>query len=271
MNNIILKICFLCGEALDGNSDVDHVVQRQFIKGQPKQRGLDYTGTIEVHESCNDKFGDKSSNLESICPKALQLLKLCFNEKYLFRQKKDDPKFKIIAFTEGDLKGFTKSDFDFFEFRDVRNLSYSEITNPDFYKYKAPLDPLKKPVNISLSVLAKSAAALLFKRYSFYPLEKWNIFATSFLGDPSIDYDLVLGETKPFYPGVKAWVKEYRNGDLFCTYKLDVFHVYFIFTKTEHLSNVDELKIIFPNNDIVFFRSKKLLDMVGYDWVINIY
>lgn len=271
MSDIILKICFLCGEALDANTDDDHVVQRQFVRGQPKQKGLDYTGTIEVHESCNDWFGDKSSNAESICQKALQLLKLRFNEKYLVRQKKDNPDIEIIAFTESDLKGFTKRDFDFFEFNDVRKLTNTEITSPDFFKNKTKLDPFKKPINVALSVLAKSAAALLFKRHSFYPLEKWNISATSFLGDPKIDYDPFLGETKPFYPGVKAWVKEYRNGDWFCAYKLDEFQVYYVFTKTESLSNVDELKLIFPNNDIVFFRSKKLIDLVGYDWASNIY
>lgn len=267
----IFKICFLCGEALEENVDEDHVVQRQFVKGQPKQKGLDYTGTIEVHESCNDKFGDKSSNAESICPKALQLLKVFFNQKYLLRQKKDDPELRLMAITENDLKGFSKDNLEFFGLIDGRKLPYSEIASSEFYKDKEPMDPFKKPVNVALTVLAKSAAALLFKRHSFYPNGSWNIFAASFLGDPIIDYDSILGKTKPFFPGVKAWIKQYENGDWFCAYKLDELNVYFIFPKTGNLSNINDLKKIMPDYDIVYFRSNKLIDMVGYEWSNNIY
>lgn len=267
----ILKICFLCGEVLDGNIDEDHVVQRQFVKGQPKQRGLDYTGTIEVHESCNDKFGNKSSNAESICPKALQLLKVLFNQKYLLRQKKVDPGLRLIAITEKDLKGFSKYDLEFFRLIDARNLPYSQITKSDFYKDRESIDPFKKPVNVALTVLAKSAAALLFRKHSYYPNGSWQIFATSFLGDPVIDYDPILGETKPFFPGVKAWIKQYENGDWFCAYKLDELNVYFIFPKTEDLSNINDLKKVMSDYDIVYFRSNRLFDMVGYEWSNNIY
>jgi hypothetical protein len=271
MRKTIYKICFLCGEALDGNLDDDHIVQRQFVKGQPKQKGLDYSGTIKVHESCNKIFGNKSSNTEAICPKALQLLKLFFHQKFLLRQKNVEPELRIMAITESDLKGFSKSDLEYFGLIDGRTLPYSEITSSAFFKDKQQIDPFKKPINVALTVLAKSAAALLFKRHFFYPLANWDIFATSFLGDIAIDYDPILGETKPFYPGVKAWIKKYENGDWFCAYKLDELQVYFVFTKTEILSNVDELKIILPENDVLFFSSNKLIDMVGYDWSSNTY
>lgn len=271
MSTIIFKICFLCGEALEGNLDDDHIVQKQFIKGQPKQKGLDYTGKIEVHESCNKKFGNSSSNAEAICPKALQLLKLYYSKKYLLREKKDDPELRIMAITENDLKGFSKSDLEYFGLIDGRKLPYSEITNSVFFKDKEKIDPFRIPINIALTVLAKSAAALLFSRYSFYPSDRWNIFATSFLGDPVIDYDHILGDTKPFFPGVKAWIKQYENSDWFCAYKLEELQVYFIFTKSEDLSNINGLKQTLPEFDIVNFRSKKLIDMVGYDWLNNVY
>lgn len=271
MSMTVYKICFLCGETLDGNLDNDHIVQQQFVKGQPKQKGLDYTGTIEVHESCNKEFGNQSSNAEAICPKALQLLKLLFHQKYLLRQKKGEPELRIMAITENDLNGFSNSDLEYFGLIDGRKLPYSEITNSAFFKDKQQIDPFKKPVNVALTVLAKSAAALLFKRHSFYPLDSWNIFAISFLGDPVIDYDPILGETKPFYPGVKAWIKQYENGDWFCAYKLNELNVYFIFPKSEDLSNINDLKQILPEYDIMFFQSKKLTDMVGYEWSNNIY
>lgn len=271
MSFTIYKICFLCGEALDGNLDEDHIVQRQFVKGQPKQKGLDYTGTIEVHESCNKDFGNQSSNAESIFPKALQLLKLLFHQKYLLRQKKSEPELRIMAITENDLNGFSKSDLEYFGLIDGRELPYSQITSSAFFKDKQQIDPFKKPINIALTVLAKSSAALLYKRHSFYPIDSWNIFATSFLGDPAIDYDTILGETKPFSSGVKAWIKQYENGDWFCAYKLDELNVYFVFLKSEDLSSIKDLKQTLPEYDIAFFRSKKLTDMIGYEWASNIF
>jgi len=128
------------------------------------------------------------------------------------------------------------------------------------------VNPFEKPLNVALTVLAKSCGAMLFKRNSFFPIEKWRIFATSFCADSEVDYDIIFGNTKPFDVGVKMWIKQHQNNDWFCAYKLDELQVYFVFLSSSNYQNVYDLREILKDAEIYYFESEKLIHLINYKW-----
>ncbi len=264
---MIVKICYLCGEALEGDINEDHTISKHLITGQPKRKDFDYGGKIEVHKKCNSLFGDRSSNIESISPKAMQLLKIMFDpNKTVHRVNKNNPELEILAFEEKHLKNFTKNDFTFFKLTDVRNEDYKTFTSKEFLEQLSKMNPLEKPLNVAITVLAKNCAAMLFKRNNFYPTDKWRIFATTFWGDTNIDYDTIFGKTKPFEIGVKLWNKPYQNGDWFCAYKLDELQIYFVFLNSSNYQNIYELRVVLKDAETYYFESEKLINLINYNW-----
>jgi hypothetical protein len=264
---MILKICYLCGEGLEGDINQDHTISKHLVIGQPKRRGFDYGGKIEVHRKCNSFFGNRSSNIETISQKAMQFLKIMFDpNKAIHRVKKNDPELEILAIEEKHINNFTKDDFTFFKLRDVRNEDYKTITSKEFINQYPKVNPLEKPLNVAITVLAKNCAAMLFKRNHFYPTDKWRIFATTFWGDKDIDYDTILGKTKPFEIGVKLWIKQYQSGDWFCAYKLDELQIYFVFLNSSNYQNIYELRVILKDAETYYFESDKLINLIDYNW-----
>jgi hypothetical protein len=265
---IIKKICYLCGDLLIGELDKDHTIQQQFIQGQPKKKGFDYGGTIEVHKVCNKAFGGKDGKSETYYRKAFKILDLILSKEDLtIFQRKDNPSIQILPILENDLKEFTQSDLEFFKFTKVTHLPYEEFTNEEFFKDKESFNPLDKPRNVALTVLAKSAAALIFKRFSYYPNEKWRIYALPIWGDKKIDYDSIFGNTKPFDVDLKIWTKQYLNGDWFVLYKLGKLQVFYLFLCSHNLKNVYEVqKMLASDFQIYYYEAIKLLNLVGYEW-----
>ncbi|GAG47616.1 unnamed protein product, partial [marine sediment metagenome] len=196
---------YLCGEEIEGLASKDHVFPKQFIKRkQPKVKGFAYAGVLPTHEECNNKFG-----AERMCQKSLQLIDALYNPEFLILQHKNNPEIEIMAFDSDCLLGFTKSDREFFKIIDARNTSIKELSDTEFYKDKTKTDPRKQALNIALSVLAKSAAAVLVRRYDISPNTSWRILCIPYHGaSPELNFDDLLGNTKPFEVGVKLWVDE---------------------------------------------------------------
>ena len=259
-------ICYLCGkEIIEGMASKDHVVPKQFInRKQPKIKGFDYTGVLPTHEKCNNKFG-----AERMCQKSLQLIGALYNpECFLIRQHKDNPEIKIMAFNSDYLPGFTKSDLEFFKFIDMRNTPIKELSDTEFYKDKTKTDLCKQALNIALSVLVKSAAAVLVKRFDISPKTWWRILCIPYHGaSPTLDFDDLLGDTKPFEIGVKLWVIEpFKNNDFFTIYKNQVTLVYIFFWFSGKIAIIEEIKRIFNEAEHLYFEGSRLIDLSEYDW-----
>lgn len=259
-------ICYLCGEEIiEGEASKDHVVQKQFIKRtQPKLKGFDYAGVLPTHKKCNNRFG-----AERMCQKSLQLIDVLYNpESFLTRQHKGNPEIKIMAINSDYLSEFTDSDLEFFKINDLRNTPIEEWSDTEFYKDKTKTDPLKQALNISLSVLAKSAAAVLVSRFSIRPDTLWRILCIPYHGaSPALDFDDLFGKTKPFEIGVKLWLfKPFKNDDFFAIYKSQNILLYILFCFSGVTAIIDETKRIFKGAEHLYFEDSKLIALSEYDW-----
>lgn len=272
MNHDPNTLCYLCGKPL-GNQKVneDHVVQKLFMKrSQPKAKGFDYAGVLLTHEDCNNKFGGSGGRAETMCKKALQLLNALSSDKTLFCERKDNPNIRIVAIPFDQLPLFADDDKKFFGLIDVRNEPYEKLTSAAFLTGKEKINPFKSPVNVALSVLAKSAAAVLVKRGKISPSSQWRILAMPFYsGNADFDLDHIFGHTKPFEIGVKLWAKPFENQDWFVAYKHEGLLLFFCLGFSQDESNFRKLANRFKDATKLVFESHRLIDLVGYDWSDN--
>lgn len=268
-------ICYLCNEPLgEEKPSEDHVVPKQFIKrSQPKTKGFLYGGTLVTHESCNNRFGGAGAKAESMCQKALALLNALYDEKTLYRQKRSDPEIRIAAITSDQLPSFTEDDKRYFGLIDVVNEEYETWTSREYLAKKQKIDPFRSPVNIGLSVLAKSAIAHLLKLQKIPLKSVWRIIACPFHGKSgsAFDFDHILGKTQPFEIGVKLWAKPIDNGDWFAAYKAENLLVFFCINISDDPASLEELADALGKGSILYFGSSRLLDLAGYDWSANKY
>lgn len=263
-------ICYLCGEPL-AKSDVnkDHIFQKQFIKRkQPKTNGFFYAGYLPVHKVCNNNFGCSSSKAESICYKALLLLDALQREETLWRTHKDNPNINLIAIRSDLLPGFTEEDKKFFKLIDVSGIE--NLRDTAFFEDKEKILPYEKPLNIALTVLAKSSAGFLVKYHGISPRTKWRILAIPYFV-PSSDWDLaeILGCVEPLEVGFKIWVKKFSNGDMFIAYTINRLYVFFCFALTPDKSNFKITNDRLGSDNSYYFESNRLINLVRYNWGDN--
>ncbi len=255
-------VCYLCGqEIVNEMPSGDHTVQQQFIKrSQPKAKGFDYGGKIPTHAKCNNRFGP-----EKMCLRALQLLGID-NQIYV---NSKNPEIKIQTFKKEELNSFSKEDFKFFGLIDTPYENWAP--NPDFFKDKKPVNVLERALNIALSVLTKSAAALLVKRYQISPKSEWNILCMPYkLQKATDDFDSIFGKTKPFDIGIKIWIKKYKNSeDFFVRYKNEKMLLIIVFTFSQDETCLKACIETFQEAGKFLFKSPKLMDLVNYDWSNN--
>lgn len=264
-------LCYLCGESL-GNQKVneDHVVQKQFIRrNQPKVKGFHYAGTLFTHENCNNKFG---GNIERMCQKALQLLNALYSDKVLYREHKDNPDIKVVAIRSDALSSFSKEDKEYFGLIDIQDDFFKNPTA--FLANKRKINLFKKPVNIALSVLAKSSAGFLIKYRKIPLIPKWRILAIPYRDvNNSVDLDEIFGYTKPFEAGIKLYAKAFTNRtynrDWFLAYKANNFIALFCLGLTDDLFNFEITAKGFSDAEHLFFESNRLIDLIDYDWSSN--
>lgn len=259
------KVCYLCGKGISVEDVVsdDHVVPKQFIKrSQPKTKGFDYAGKLPSHEKCNNRFGP-----EIYCQKAITIIQVLYNENcFVKRQHRDNPSITILALNSDCFPGFTDRDLKYFKLIDVRNLDISEISNPEFFNDKVKTNPKKGALFSALSVLTKSAAALLVSRNLSELPEHWKVLAIPYVGAHKVDFDELFGCTKPFEIGVKCWIKQMESGDWFVAYKAEGVLVYFLFSVTGDKPTLDGISKIFSDADIYKFEGDRLMELVDFEW-----
>lgn len=160
----------------------DHVVPATLIsRAQPKAKGFDYGGHLRTHEKCNNRFGD-----ETYASKALDLLRVLNSPRMENPiQHAEHSDISILPIDASLLPHFTARDLKFFEIIDVRNTDIASLSDPNFYADKVKTNPTRSALSASLSVLTKTAAALLIKHHLGTPPSFWRIYAKAYAGNLS--------------------------------------------------------------------------------------
>jgi len=268
------EICYLCGKEIQSydTKNKDHVFPKQFVtRKHPKEKGFDYFGILPVHKECNSKFGDPTSATESMVKKSLKLINVLFNpESHIVRIHRENPNIKVLAINSEYLEDFSNKDLEFFKISDVRNINYNTLTSLEFLNNQKSVKPFDKSTDVCLSVLAKSAAAILIKRNSVKIPQNWTIAAyPGFTQDIDSDFVKILGETKPLEKGIKFWSKLINSDNYICIFKFETIVVFFHYAFDSGLYIKKVLPDIFKGKDIVVFSGNNLLDLVNYKWSEN--
>ena len=258
-------ICYLCGKPIEETtSSGDHAVPAALItRTQPKVRGFDYAGKIPTHETCNNRFGP-----ETYVTKALDLLEVLADKKnYLTLQNRQHPEITIQALDASKLPSLTQKDLEFFKMIDVRDSDVRSLNDPDFYRDKPKTNPTRDALYVALSVLTKSAAALLIKRKIHSVPKSWKVYAIPYSGaSDQLDFDEVVGETQPFENGIKAWIRQLDDyQDWLVLYRAKSLLVYLIFVFEDH-DPLPFLKHKYPESEIHLFSGAAINDMLAKSW-----
>lgn len=94
----------------------------------------------------------------------------------------------------------------------------------------------------------------------------WRIVAVPYVGADKVDFDVLLGDTKPFDVGVKVWIRQMENDDWFVFYKAENVLVYFLFWFSGDKAIFDGVTRIFEDADRLVFEGEYLNHLVGYQW-----
>ena len=260
-----MSTCYLCGQPLEpSRSTGDHVIPRTLLGDRPpKVRGFDYGGRLQTHPVCNNEFGD-----ETHVRKALQLLgALHDSEATLPRRAPGNPNARVLALNEEKLPELAPRDFSFFGIHDARNDSISSLDDPEYYADKPRANPRKAALCTTLSVLSKSAAALLVSHHLADLPSNWNIVCVPYAGDiTSVDLSSFFGETRPFAEDVQVWRKEFESGSWLVLYATSSVMVWLFFLMDDNRNLVEAIRSRFSCEQCLQFQGKSLMDLVGHDW-----
>ena len=257
-------ICYLCGRPVQsGSASDDHAVPVVLMtRSQPKAKGFDYGGKLPTHAECNNRFGP-----ETYVAKALDLLEfLAGTEGHHDYQHRAQPHITIKALDASKLPGFTQRDIGFFKFLDARDKEYAEFSDPAFFAGKPKTNPTRYALHVAMSVLAKSAAALLIKRDLRVVPSAWRIYAVPYSGaTDAINFDDLLGPTKSFDTGVHVWRKQLSNTEWTVVFRAKsiLLHLVFVFTEKEMGPMV---KQIFSDAQVHEFVGPCLNDLLTIGW-----
>ncbi|WP_149332434.1 HNH endonuclease [Halopseudomonas laoshanensis] len=259
------EFCYLCGKPMgDSRASGDHVVPVALIaRNQPKARGFDYAGKLPTHEECNNRFGP-----ETYMVNALELLEfLAGNNGHSTYQHRTRPEILIQAWDASKLPNFTERVLSFFKLIDVRESDAAAWSEPEFFRDKSRTNPTRDALHVALSVLTKSAAALLIKRKIHTVPPTWQVYAIPYSGaTDALDFDHLLGDTKPFEAGVKVWLHQLDGGpDWLVLYRAKSVLVYLIFVFGHH-NALATLKEHFPEADIHEFVGTAINDLLTVGW-----
>ena len=262
------SICYLCNKIInlhDKKSD-DHVVPKLLIdRAQPKVKGFDYGDKIETHETCNNHFGP-----ETYCRKALKIIsKLSDSECASILIHKENQSIRILVLNSECFDEFTNEELSYFGIRDVRENTLSEIKNPEFIENGTKTDIKQKILFNSFAVLVKSAAALLIKRIFKKIPSQWKVIAVPYHGETlELNFNEILGETKPFDKNVKIYLKDLNGGMYLILYIAYDAILYLFFQLVENEEHIREIVSKFPEADCYLFTGSCINDLIGYNWLI---
>lgn len=173
----------------------------------------------------------------------------------------------MLALNGATLPGFGSRDFRFFGIHDARNDPVEGFDDPAYYVGKPRADLRRTVLCTSLSVLAKSAAALLVSRHLEEPPETWEIVCVWRAGDAmAVDLSPVFGETRPFAPDVRVWTKKLGSCSWNLVYATGTAMACFFFLIDDERKLIEGIRERFPGEPCLRFQEASLMDLVGHDW-----
>lgn len=261
---MIITDCYLCGKPIESTQAAtsDHVVPTALLgKRQPKVQGCDYAGRIRTHQTCNNHFSD-----ENFFRQALHLAQLILNGRtHAALQHTTNRNITILPVTPNQISAFVERDYKHFNFIDVRSVSIEKLRTHDFYADKRKTNLLKEAMNTAMTVMAKSAAALLVKRKLQFVPRSWKIFASPFHALAFPDFVKRYGAIKPFDQYTWAAIQDINEDEWLVAYQHKELLILFLFVF--HNSSVD-LKKIFtvPGNEIHKYTGHSLNELLTNKW-----
>jgi hypothetical protein len=259
-------VCYLCGNeirACDTQSE-DHRVPTLFIdRVQPKVRGFDYGGKQPTHETCNNRFPP-----EIHARNALDLLRVLHDPNCAARiRSKLPPYVSALALKSDCLSGFTPKELAYFRITDARDATTEELRNPSQLLGSETMDPFAIPRSTCLSVLAKSAAALLVGRHLEQVPARWRIIA--FLGVVDISHsecERVFPGRQPFDKEVSVFIDPISDEDYSVVFRAHGTLAILAFQLSLKQGLIEALKLRFPNFHCSVFEGTNLMQMISHDW-----
>jgi hypothetical protein len=258
--------CYLCGQkilASQKRSD-DHVVPTTLItRTQPKAKGFDYGGYLPTHEECNNRFGP-----ETYVSKALDLLSvLNAEDAWHPLQNATHPEISILPVNADRLSHFTARDRAYFKLIDARELDISVLSDPATYVGHQKTDPMRDALWVSLSVLAKSAAAILVKRQLPRVPRFWRIHANPYTGDlRNFDLSDLVGETKPFDCELRIWAIELPRNNWHVVYAAGDTLVFFTFVFEDRGRALNEVLAAHKGSTTYTFSGATINELLATGW-----
>jgi hypothetical protein len=225
-------------------------------------KDYDYGGVLPTHPDCNNRFGP-----ETYVARALEFLAaLAEPDCMLERQHRDNPSIKILALNSAFLPNFEEGDLRFFKMLDVRNVDEDTWSAPEFFEGKERTNPVMKALFVTFSVLAKSAAAVLYKRHRISIPDCWRIHAFAYTGaDPASLLGDIFGPMKPFDDGLLLYVHKLEDGNFLVVYKARGTLMYFLFALVESPRTAAVLGQ-FPEPDQFYFEGANLNALQTTGW-----
>ena len=256
--------CYLCGQAITAEQaqTADHVVPTLLIdRAQPKAPGFEYAGKLPTHSDCNNHFKD-----ENFFKQALHLVMLVEAGKtHNALQSVEHPGIVILPVTPEQVPKFGTREFRRFNFIDTRAMDVEDLKKPAFYADKTKTNLQKNALHASMTVLAKSAAALLVKRNFVEIPTRWRIFASPHeLEDPDHLFR-ELAEVKPFDTHTRAALDEINRGDWRVIYQYKTLLVMFLFAFHDSFVDLGSVFVL-PDSQVHEFSSTSLNDLLTVQW-----
>lgn len=261
--------CYLCGNDIseDEKKSNDHAYPKTLLKRKnPKTKGFEYLGGLPTHSKCNNRFGP-----EQYAKKGLELLNVLYNQKAVnIFQRTDDPSIQILTINTNFISEFSIQERKYFEIADINGQEYSEWSNPKYLKKQKKVNPFEKPTNISLSVLAKSAAAILIKKIFIKSIQcPWRILAiVNYADDSTIDLDEMYGDRIRLDEEVDIYIKRFANTkDCLITYKFIHIVLIFHFCFEPGNSSINMYKKSYSDVPLLLFKKDTLNELIDFNWI----
>lgn len=232
-------------------------------RAQPKVRGFAYGGKVQTHRTCNNHFRP-----EKFGRKALHLLRALYDENCTkVVRSKSQSNIAAYAVNSKCFVSFTPRDLAFFRMVGINASTPAADIDPAHYFHDHDISPLKFALGIALSVLAKSAAALLLNDQIQNLPQHWKIFAIPIVAKLSHqDLESILPGQAPYDTDVSVWIDPIGNGDYTIIFRAHGLLVIFLFQFSSLPGLVAEVRKRFPSADCVAFSGRTLMELVGYEW-----
>jgi len=259
-------ICYLCGNeirACDKESD-DHRVPTLLIdRVQPKVRGFDYGGKQPTHETCNNRFPP-----ENHARKALDLFRVLHDPSCVKRIRSQQPPYvSALALKPDCLSGFTARELTFFKITDARGVAVEELRNPTQLLGDETIDPVAIPRSAILSVLAKSAAALLVGRHLHQVPERWRIIAFMNAADIShSNIEQVFPGRLPFDKEVSIFIDPISDEDYSVVFRAHGTLAVLAVQLSSKPGLIEAIRLRFPKFYCSVFEGSNLMQLIDHDW-----